>query len=152
MSFQERLLHEYDEEMNKTRKMLELVPDDKLGWKPHEKSMTLGRLASHLADFPTWGLATLEANEHLVPADFRPDVPKSRAEIVAKFEKDLASCRERISRLSDDELETPWTLKFGGQTVFTMPRANVIRGTVMDHMIHHRGQLSVYLRLLNVPI
>jgi uncharacterized damage-inducible protein DinB len=152
MSFRNRLLQEYDDEMNKTRKMLELVPDDKLGWKPHEKSMTLGRLASHVADFPTWGLSSLQTNEHRIPTDWRPEVPKSRQEILSKFEKDLATCRDEISRLQDSQLDDMWSLKFGDQTVFTMPRAQVIRGVVMDHMIHHRGQLSVYLRMLDVPI
>ena len=152
MTFVEVLLAEYDEEMKKTRTMLERVPDDKLAWKPHDKSMTLGRLASHVADFPTWALTTVQVDTLVLNPGDRPVPPTSRNQILNKFDKDLANARQAIAGLSEDQLATVWTLKFGDQVLFQMPRTAVLRHTVMDHLIHHRGQLSVYLRLLDVPV
>jgi uncharacterized damage-inducible protein DinB len=152
MSFVQRFLTEFDHEMNNTRKMLERVPDDKLAWKPHEKSMILGRLASHVADFPTWAMTTAQVDSLELDPAYRPVIPNTKSEILQKFDKDLSSARQAISKLSEEQLTAIWTLKFGDTKVFELPRAEVLRITVMNHLIHHRGQLSVYLRLLDVPI
>lgn len=152
MTFTERFLSEYDEEMKKTRQMLERVPEDKLSWKPHEKSMPLARLAGHVADFPNWALTTVQVDTLEIKPGDRPAIPTSKAQILEKFDKDLAKAREAVSRLTEEQLAATWSLKFGGRTIFEMPKAAVLRGTVMNHMVHHRGQLSVYLRLLNVPV
>jgi len=152
MTFVERLLPEYDEEMKKARKMLERVPEDKLGWKPHDKSMTLGRLAAHVADFPTWAMTTVQVETlELTPADV-PKPPNSKTEILEKFDKDLANARQALAGLTEEQFATIWTLKFGDQKILEMPRADILRYTVMNHMIHHRAQLGVFLRLLDVPI
>ena len=153
MGFTEELLIEYDAEMANTRKMLERVPDDKLEWAPHSKSMTLARLASHVADFPTWALTTVDTDMlDLNKVEPPSSLPKSRAEIVAKFEKDLVAARAKLASLTEEALGRKWTLKAGDHTILEMPKAQVIRITVMNHMVHHRGQLSVYLRELNVPV
>jgi uncharacterized damage-inducible protein DinB len=152
MTFVQRLLAEYDDEMKKARTMLERVPEDKLTWKPHEKSMTLGKLASHVADFPNWALTTVQVDTLDFKASDMPAPPTSRADILQKFAKDLSGARQAISGLTEEQLGTKWTLKFEGQEIFSMPRADVLRLTVMNHLIHHRAQLSVYLRLLDVAV
>ena len=152
MTFAKRLVLEYDEEMKRARTMLGRVPDDKLTWKPHEKSMTLGRLANHVADFPNWALTTVQVDTLDIPPDMKPVPPKSTADILQKFDKDLSSARQALAGLTEEQLGAKWTLKFGGQEIFSMPRADVLRLTVMNHLIHHRAQLSVYLRLLDVPV
>ena len=152
MTFAESFATEYDQEMANARKMLECVPEDKLAWKPHEKSMTLGRLASHVADFPTWALTTIQVDKLDLKSGDTPPPVNTKAEILAKFEKDLKKGRDAIAGLKEDQLTKNWSLSFDGKQIFEMPRAIVLRQTVMNHMVHHRGQLSVYLRLLNVPI
>jgi DinB family len=124
------LLPEFDHEMTTTRKLLERVPDDKFEWQPHPKSMSLGRLSTHLATLPWWGEVTLNQT-------FDKNVAKARAILVSK---------------SDAEMMVPWSLKRGGQTIFSMPRVAVWRSFVVNHIIHHRGQLSVFLRLNDVPV
>ena len=152
MTFAERLTAEYDHEMANARKMLESVPEDKLAWKPHEKSMTLGRLASHVADFPTWALTTIQVDRLDMKAGDMPAPINTKAEILEKFDKDLKKGRDAIAGLKEDQLDKNWSLSFDGQQLFELPRADVLRQTVMNHLVHHRGQLSVYLRLLNVPV
>jgi uncharacterized damage-inducible protein DinB len=150
------LLPEFDHEMANTRKMLERVPDDKLGWKPHPKSFDLGALASHIATMVDWATDTITKDSF----DFAPPgkppykVPRagSAAELLATFDKGVAEARAALAGATDAALMQPWSLLAGGHTIFTMPRIACIRGFVMNHIIHHRGQLSVYLRLLDVPI
>jgi uncharacterized damage-inducible protein DinB len=152
MTFAERIVLEYDDEMKKARTMLERVPGDTLAWKPHAKSMSLGQLANHVADFPNWAMTCVQVDTLDIPADFKPVPPKSTAEILQKFDKDLAGARQALGGLKEEQLGAKWTLKFGDQEIFSMPRADVLRLTVMNHMVHHRAQLGVYLRLLDVAV
>jgi uncharacterized damage-inducible protein DinB len=152
MPITDALLPEFDHEVATTRKLLERVPDENLAWKPHDKSMSLGELASHLATLLSWGSTTLTRSEFELSAEYtRPDL-KTRAELLAAFDKEAAAAREALAGRSDAELMAPWSLKRDGVAIFTMPKATVLRSFVMNHMIHHRGQLSVYLRLNNVPV
>lgn len=156
MSIAQSLLPELDHEMAGTRRVLERVPDDRFDWKPHPKSMTLGRLASHLAELPVWGEGTMVVTE----LDIMPvGQPKqtganlaNRAEILALFDKSLAAARTAIGKGTDADFMVPWTLKKGGATIFTLPRIAVLRSMVLNHNVHHRAQLGVYLRLLDIPV
>ncbi len=156
MTISETLLPEFDQEMANTRKLLECVPEDKWAWKPHEKSMTLGRLAGHVAELPSWAVNTIRLTSlDLTPADgsgFKPFAVTSRKELVEFFDKNASEAREAIAGASDDHLHQIWSLQFRGKTVLSMPRAAVLRGVVMNHLIHHRAQLGVYLRLNDVAI
>lgn len=152
MTISEALLPEFDQEMANTRKLLECVPAEKFSWKPHEKSMTLGRLASHVAEMPNWALFTIKQDKlELGPAD-KPFNAMSKSELMETADKNAAAAREVIAGASDGHLAQTWELWFSGNKVVSMPRAAVLRNLVMNHMIHHRGQLSVYLRLIDVPI
>jgi len=153
VAIKDGLLPEYDHETGTTRRLLERVPDDKLAWKPHEKSMTLGRLATHLAEMPGWGTMTVTKTEiDFKPEDFKPRIGQSRAEIVAIFDEAVAAFRKVLAEVTDGELMMTWTMKVDGKPVFSAPRVSVLRSFVMNHMIHHRGQLSVYLRENGVPL
>lgn len=150
------LLPEFDMEMANTRKALERVPDDKLAWKPHEKSMTLGRLAGHLAELPSWGMATMSNDSlDIAPPGAPPQqglTAKSRQEALDRFDKNVAAARAAIAGASGEVLMKPWSLLKGGRTLMTMPKIAVLRSFVMNHMIHHRAQLGVFLRLNNIPV
>ena len=155
MTISETLLPEFDQEMTNTRKLLERVPEDKLAWKPHEKSMTLGRLAGHVAELPNWAVNAIRLSSlDLTPpaGGFQPSVARSRKELLETFDKNVSEAREAIVGASDEHLRQIWSLHFGGKTVLSMPRAHVLRSAVMNHLIHHRAQLGVYLRLNNVAI
>jgi uncharacterized damage-inducible protein DinB len=152
MSISQMLLPEFDEEMANTRKMLEKVPDDQLAYLPHPKSMTLGRLASHVAEMVGWGGNTLETELLELQAGQKPFSAKSRQEILDTFDKSVPKTRALIEKATDEDWGKIWTLKFGDKTVFSMPRTAVMRGAVMNHLIHHRAQLSVYLRMVDVEI
>jgi uncharacterized damage-inducible protein DinB len=146
------LLAEFDHEIATTRKLLERIPDDRLTWKPHEKSMTLGGLGTHLSNLPNWAARILgETSFDLSEAPAHMEPRTSRADILAWFDETTQRARALMDR-TDAEYLTRWTLTRGGQEVFSMPRMAVFRSFVLSHMIHHRGQLSVYLRLNNVPI
>ncbi len=152
MTIPELFLHEFDEEMPNTRRMLERVPEASFTWKPHEKSMTLGRLASHVADLPA-RCATIITTEELVrPVGFTPWTASSTAEILDHFDTVTRAARTALAGLRDDQLQVLWTIKMGDRTLVELPRVIALRRVLMDHHIHHRGQLSVYLRLLDVPI
>jgi uncharacterized damage-inducible protein DinB len=156
MALNEALLPEFDKEMAGTRKTLERVPDGKFDWKPHAKSMTMLQLASHLALFPSWMISTFEsASFDYAPVGgepYKPPVIKSTKELVELFDRDVAKARQMLKSASDAELMASWSLLAGGKTIFSMPRIAVLRGMVMNHMIHHRAQLGVYLRLNDVPL
>jgi uncharacterized damage-inducible protein DinB len=155
MAITDALLPEFDHEMATTRRLLDRVPESQLSWTPHDKSMTLGQLAGHLANIPFWCTATLRADSldlATLGDDARPKPPDSRASLLKQFDERVAVARERLAASTDPELLAPWTLKNGEQEYFTMPKISAIRTFVMNHIIHHRGQLSVYLRLNNVPI
>jgi uncharacterized damage-inducible protein DinB len=152
MPIKDGLLAEFDHEMGTTRKLLERVPDDKLSWKPHDKSMSLGGLATHLSNLPRWGAMILSELSFDL-ADRPPNIEEkaSRAEILAAFDALAKQTRGALDK-TDAELVAPWSLKRGGQEVFTMPRVAAFRTFVLYHMVHHRGQLSVYLRINNIPV
>jgi uncharacterized damage-inducible protein DinB len=152
MALKDALLAEFDHEMGTTRKLLERVPDDKLAWRPHEKSMTLGALATHIGSLPQWtGLILNETSFDLAAAP-PPEPPRtSRAGILALFDASRRQARAAMDKL-DAEYAVAWTLKRDGQEVFSIPRSAALRSFVLSHVIHHRGQLSVYLRLNDVPV
>lgn len=152
MPLVDALLPEFDHEMTVTRKLLERVPDDKFDWKPHQKSMSLGALAQHVANLPMWGAMTLTQSE--IDIGGAPQLPSaaSRAELLSGFDQRVKETRALLAGTSDAELMAPWSLKKDGHTIFSMPKASVWRSFVLSHLIHHRGQLSVYLRLNDVPV
>ena len=150
------LLPEFDHEMATTRKMLERVPEGKGDFAPHKKSMTLTKLAGHIVEIPTWGVSTLTLDE----LDFAPVggpgyeayLFTSRAEALAKFDGEMKKARQALADTSDAQMMTTWTLKSGGHQILAMPKVAVFRSFVMNHMIHHRAQLGVYLRMNDVPL
>jgi uncharacterized damage-inducible protein DinB len=156
MSISQALLPEFDHEVATTRKVLDRLPEDKYGWKPHEKSFTAGRLASHIAEMGGWGATTMSTEVF----DFAPGgVPtnpafnaSSKEELMGAYDKMMAETRAAIAAAGDADFMVNWTLQNNGQTLMTMPRIAVIRSFVMNHVIHHRGQLSLCLRLLDVPV
>ena len=155
MGLGEFMLPEFDREMANTRKTLERIPEDKLDWKPHEKSMTLRSLATHLSNLVSWAVHTIEKEELDAAPEGQPLRAKpveSVQEALETFDKNVAAAREAIAAASDEHLMKPWTLLAAGRTIFTQPRAGVLRGMIMNHTIHHRAQLSVYLRLNDVPV
>ena len=155
MAMKDALLPEFDHEMATTRRLLERVPEAEFGWKPHDKSMALGQLAGHVANLPHWCSLMLDLTVFdldSMASDPRPKLAESRAGLVAEFDAKVSRAREQLVRTTDADLMTPWTLKKGGHEIFTLPRVSAIRSFVMNHLIHHRGQLSVYLRLRDVPV
>jgi uncharacterized damage-inducible protein DinB len=155
MAIKDALLPEYDHEMGTTRRLLERTPEAEFGWKPHDKSMTLGELAGHIANIPHWCSAITDSAVFDVATagdDVRPKPPGSLADLVAGFDREVAAARAKISATGDPQMLEPWTFKHGDHEIFTMPRVAAMRSFVMNHLIHHRGQLSVYLRLKNVAL
>lgn len=152
MAISASLLPEFDHEMATSRIVIERVPEDKYAWKPHEKSMTAGRLASHVAEMPAWATSSITQDSLDIATGYKPFDGSSRAEILALFDKHVAAARAAIAGCSDETFMKNWTLKMGDKTLMTMPKVAVVRTFVMNHVIHHRGQLSVYLRELNVSV
>lgn len=152
MPFSQTLLPEFEEEMKNTRKLLECIPDGKLDTKPHPKSMTLAQVATHTAQIPGWTKHLLDQDVLDLPPDMKPSVAGSRAELLAMFDQGVADARGRIRAASDAYWQTTWTFKVGGETLLSMPRASVMRSLIMNHLIHHRAQLGVFLRLHDVAI
>ena len=156
MGLNQALLPEFDQEMAGTRRSLERVPEGTFGWKPHEKSMTMGQLAVHLAVIPGWvgvmlGQDSLDVAPPGGPA-WEPPRADSPKEVLEIFDKGVAAARAAIAAASEEHLMKPWSLLSGGKTVFTLPRIAVLRSFIMNHTIHHRAQLGVYLRLNNLPV
>ncbi len=156
MSIGESLLPEFDVEMASTRRVLERVPAERLAWRPHPKSWTMGALATHVATLPSWASFTMDRDAlDLAPGGVpmpRTEEAKSASELVARFDANAAAARAAIADASDAAFGQPWTLLVNGQTIFTMSRGAVLRTTVMNHIIHHRAQLGVCLRLCDVPV
>jgi uncharacterized damage-inducible protein DinB len=156
MSLTQSLLPEFDHEMANTRKTLERVPEDRVEYKPHPKSMTMARLAGHLTDIPWWAVTTLTRDEY----DMQPAggvsreryVMTTRVALLARFDAEVAAARAALVATTDAAMMQPWTLKHGGHPLFSMPRASVLRSFVMNHNVHHRAQLGVYLRLNDVAV
>ena len=156
MALRDSLLPEFDHEMQTTRKTLERVPEDKTDWKPHATSMALGRLAGHIAEMAGFAANTFHGDSFdFAPpggTPVKPTVMTTRKDLLELFDKNVASARTAISKASDEELLKTWTLMNGGKTFFSMPRITVLRSMILNHIIHHRGQLSVYLRMNQVPV
>jgi uncharacterized damage-inducible protein DinB len=156
MTIGQSMLPEFDQEMQSTRKVLERVPDEKWNWKPHDKSGTVGWYVAHIATLPGWTTMTVNTEElDYAPVDgpsFQPPKVENRQQALDVFDKEAAEARAALAGVSDSDMMKDWTLKAGGQTIFVMPRIGCIRGMVMNHLIHHRGQLTVYYRLLGVPV
>lgn len=156
MSIAANLLPEYDMEMTSTRRVLALVPEAHADWKPHPKSFPLSGLALHLANLPTWGMLTVTRSElDLASPEMAPqqrDAFSTTAALLARFDDEVAAFRRILADSPDSTLQAMWTLKSGSMTLFTMPRTVVLRSSVINHMIHHRGQMTVYLRMLDVPL
>jgi uncharacterized damage-inducible protein DinB len=153
MSIATALVSDLEVEAKNTRKMLALVPEAKLAWKPHEKSMSLGQLASHLAETPSWTGAFLEPSmDFAAMNDYRPFLASSRAELLATFEKNHRASVESLRSRDDRFMGETWTMRKGPEVLMSQPRKEALRATLVHHAIHHRGQLSVYLRLLGVPL
>jgi len=146
------LIAELEHEGAVTRKILERCPPDKFDWKPHEKSMTMGRLASHVAEMHSWTVNTVQDPElDFAKFDYKPFEPKT-TDLVQHFEKSFNGAIEALKGASDDIWFEPWSLKNGDQVYFTMPKVVVMRSMVLNHIVHHRGQLSVYLRENDIPV
>jgi uncharacterized damage-inducible protein DinB len=147
------ILGELEHEAATTRKVLERVPADKFDWKPHEKSMAFGRLATHVAEMHGWAKPTIEDPElDFAKMDYKPFEPTSTEELVAHFEKNLAEAMESLKGATDDIWHEPWSLRNGEQIYFTLPKIAVMRTMVLNHIVHHRGQLTNYLRLNDIPV
>ncbi len=156
MTIAQSLLREFDEEMVATRKTLERVPEAKFAWKPHEKSMPLGRLATLCAELPGWGVNALKQDElDIAPPGAPPpkwaSLPSLKA-VLELFDKNAAEAKQAILATPDAEFGKPWTFKMQGKVISKDPNAHVYRRSVMNHLVHHRAQLGVYLRLLGVPV
>ena len=153
MTMSQALLPEFDNEMKLTRKALERVPDDKFDWKPHAKSMTMGRLAAHLAELPAFGGAIVQTEGiNFDKGEYKPLAAANRAEVLEAFDKNVAVTREAIVGATDDQLRQPWHLIYKGQKLFEAPKTAALRAMAMNHIVHHRGQLSVYLRLNDIAV
>jgi uncharacterized damage-inducible protein DinB len=155
MALVDALLPEFDREIATTRRLLDRLPDGRLTWQPHPKSMTLAALSEHLGTLGVWGRLTLQQpavdlEAMTRPPDYQPLA--SKATILVHFDTEMASARAALVGKSDAELMAPWTLRRGTHEFFTMPKASCWRTFVMNHLIHHRGQLSVYLRELDVAL
>lgn len=156
MTLAQSLLPEFDHEMANTRECLSRIPADRLEWKAHEKSWDLGSLATHLANLPKWAAVTIsEATFDIEPVAGEPvreEAVDSVDHAVEMFDANVAAAREALAGASDEDLMAPFALLKTGEEIFSLPRIAVLRGFIMNHMIHHRGQLGVYLRLNDVPV
>ncbi|MGB2676221.1 MAG: DinB family protein [Candidatus Acidiferrum sp.] len=156
MTLGQAMLPEFDQEMANTRKTLERAPDQQWNWKPHEKSGTLGWLAGHVGTVPEWIAMTIKTEElDYAPVGgpaYQPPKIENRAQLLAAFDKAAAEARAALANVSDAELGKGWKLLAGGKEVFTLPRIACIRSMCMNHMIHHRAQLTIYFRLLGIPV
>ncbi len=156
MKISDALLPEFDQEAANTRKVLARVPDGKFDWKPHPKSFTMGALSTHIVNMLGWTVDTIAKDSFdIAPVGappYKEEPAKSQKELLERFDKNAAAARAAIAGASDETFMQPWSLLAGGQTLFTMPRIACIRSFVMNHTIHHRAQLTVYLRLNDIPV
>ena len=151
MAMIDSFLQELEHEAKTTRRVLERVPDNQLGWRPHPKSRTLGELALHVAATPG-AVAKLAVQSEIPPPDFTDPVPKSASELIPALDESVATAKQLLSKMDDATLNATWRVKRNGQEVMAIPRAALLRSIMLNHWYHHRGQLSVYLRELGVPI
>jgi len=144
---------EMEQEAAIARKLLERLPEDKFGWQPHEKSMTLGRLANHVAEIYEWTTPTIKQDVFdFAEIDYKPEDVETTEALLTKFDNVVSSSIEILNGTTDPEFMRTWTMKEGDKIFFEMPKAVVMRSFVMNHMVHHRGQLSVFMRLLDIPV
>jgi uncharacterized damage-inducible protein DinB len=151
MPINELFLTEYDQEMANTRKALERVPAEKWDWKPHPKSGTLGWMASHIATLPHFAITTIKTSEFEIEGSTRPKVD-SASDLLKVFDDQRQKGRDAIASITDEQLREIWTLKWKGKVLFALPKYNVLRVMCFNHIIHHRAQLTMYLRALDVPV
>lgn len=156
MSIGQVFLYEFTQEMAGTRKTLERVPEGKFSWKPHDKSGAMGWLAGHVADLPHWGTITMSTDALDIdppggPA-YTPFIPRSSQELMEYFDRSVAEAQKAITAADDAAWTKPWSLLKNEQTIFTVPRIVCMRSFVMNHLIHHRAQLGVYLRMNDIPV
>jgi uncharacterized damage-inducible protein DinB len=150
MTIAEIFLKEFDDEMETTRRLLERVPSDRLDWSPHPKSMTMKKLAGHVAELASWGVRLQERSFEVgtrSSTDF-----ESVGQLLTRFEENVAASRAAIARKTDQDLRERFTVTRGGTTYYQMSKASILRRVFMNHLVHHRGQLSVYLRCNDVPL
>ena len=156
MTIAELLLAEFDEEVEATRALLSRLPEDKWDWKPHEKSMNLSRLATHVAEIASWSTLMLKADgmDFMSPEmqSWTPRELQSKDEILAELDGAVTKCRADLESMSDEEFAQEWTMKAGDQVLMSATRYMVFRRQLLNHMVHHRAQLGVFLRLLDVPL
>ena len=156
MRISDALLPEFDQESAKTRKVLERCPENKFGWQPHKKSWTMGALATHIASMPGWVVDTVKKDSlDMAPPGappYKEEPVTSQRDLLARFDANIAAARAAIASAGDDQLMKPWALLAGGNPIFTLPRIAVLRTMIMNHGIHHRAQLGVYLRLNDIPV
>lgn len=153
MPMMQAILGEFNHEAAITRKMLERVPEDRFDWQPHDKSFTLIRLAGHTARIPEWAGLVVGQDELDLGGDFTPpEAPTTRDDLLDLFERSAEVFKEALRDCTDEHLQGSWKLRRSDDVLFDLPRFAALRGFVLNHMIHHRGQLSVYLRLLDVPL
>jgi uncharacterized damage-inducible protein DinB len=144
---------EMEYEAKGTRRALERVPEGRLDFKPHEKSMSLRRLAGHVAELPAWGQLILTSDEmNFATMDYEPFLPQSRDELVVRCDDAMELFRQAAAGVTDEDMLATWTMRNGDHVILSLPRISVVRSTVLNHIYHHRGQLTVYLRLLDVPV
>jgi uncharacterized damage-inducible protein DinB len=152
MNTAKRLIAELQQESVKNKTMLERIPESKLSWKPHEKSMSIGRLGMHIAELPNWITRSLTSEEYdFGTGPYNPTIPQTQAQILKEFEHQVQKAIEHLNTASDETLTKNWRVRRGDKVIYDLPRAEVIRRQ-LNHIIHHRGQLSVFLRLLDVPV
>jgi uncharacterized damage-inducible protein DinB len=153
MPISKALIAELHHESGVTRKVLQRIPSDKLDWAPHPKSMTLSRLATHIADLHQWPVFIVTGDDlDMATTNLRPRTVDTMEIVLQDFEQKLSSAIQVLENVTDEELEKPWSLRRGDHIIFTLPRKVTLRSMVMNHIVHHRGQLSVYLRLLDIPV
>ena len=153
MKWSDALVAELDNEIATTRKLLERIPDEKFDWKPHEKSMSAGKLGSHIADIPGWMLSVVNEDEFQLTDDYKPFEASNSEELLSEYDQRYAQWRAALEGIDDEQLMQSWALKKAdGEVAFSMPRGVVIRSFGINHLVHHRGQLAVYLRLLDIPV
>lgn len=153
MALHTAFVNELRHEAANTRKILERIPEDQWNWKPHDKSSTLGKLACHIAELPRWADQIVSKPEFDIVKDHFDRVSvTSKSELIATFDAIIKQTTAILENTKDEEFSSGWTFKRGGVTAFELPRTLAIRNMVLNHIVHHRGQLSVYLRLLNVPV
>jgi uncharacterized damage-inducible protein DinB len=153
MKMSKSLMKEFEREAQTTRRHLERLPNDKLDWRPHEKSFTAGDLASHIVECISWSDSIFNMDEFDIdPADYNPYQARSVVDLLKTFDDKVASCKKVLAGADDEIMMRPWRLKIMGQVKFEQAKADVLRDFILNHLIHHRGQFSVYLRLLNIPV